>query len=100
MGVFNAMSSINRINNLLKDLENQVTITQAMVESGASLSSLENCLNVHKRIHQELIDAFSGSSAARIAMFKIFGDKMRMEGILFYSKNVAMNLAAIIRNLK
>lgn len=96
MGFFNAMSSINRINNLLKDLENQVTISQDMVQSGASKSSLERCLNVHKRIHQELIDAFSNSGTARMSMFKIFGDKMRMDDVLTYSKNVTSNLASII----
>lgn len=36
MGFFNAMSSINKINNLLKDLENQVTISQDLVQSNAS----------------------------------------------------------------
>lgn len=96
MGFFNAMSSISRINQLLKDLENQVTITQGMLENNAPRYNLENCLNVHKRIHQELIDAFSGSSTARISKFKVFGDNMRMDEILRYSKNLAMNLAAII----
>lgn len=96
MGFFNAMSSINRINKLLKDLENQVTITQSMVANGAPKYNLENCLNVHKRIHQDLIDTFSGSSTARISMFKIFGDNMRMDDVLMYSKNLIMNLAAII----
>ena len=50
MGFFNAMSSINKINNLLKDLENQVTISQDLVQSNASRWQLENCLNVLKRI--------------------------------------------------
>ena len=96
MGFFNGMSTINRINNLLKDLENQVTITQSMVESHAPKQNLENCLNAHKRIHQELIDAFSGSSTARVSVFKNFGDKMRMHDILTYSKNVSLHLASII----
>lgn len=99
MGFFNAMTSINRINNLLKDLENQVTISQGMVKSGAPRSNLENCLNVHKHIHQELIDAFSRSRTAQISMFKIFGDNMRMDEVLTYSKNVAMDLAAKIAKL-
>lgn len=98
MGFFNAMSSINRINNLLVDLENQVTITQNLVQTNASRWQLENNLNVLKRIHQDLIDNFSNSSAARVAVFTLFGDKMRMDAILMYSKNVAMNLAAIIQN--
>jgi ATP-dependent protease HslVU (ClpYQ) peptidase subunit len=96
MGFFNAMSSINKINRLLKDLENQVTITQDQVASNAPVNTLRNSLNVHKRIHQELIDAFAGSSTARISMFKIFGDNMRMQDVLLFSKNVTMNLAAII----
>ena len=98
MGLFNGLSSVNRINKLLKDLENQVTITQGQIEAGASKSNLENSLNVHKRIHQELIDAFSGSRTAQISMYKIFGDKMRMHGILTYSQNLVYNLNAIIQS--
>ena len=96
MGFFNAMSSINKINNLLKDLENQVTIRQDLVQSNASRRQLENSLNVLKHIHQELIDTFAGSGGARVSMFTLFGDKMRMNDVLTYSKNVALNLAAII----
>lgn len=96
MGFFNAMSTVYQINKLLKDLENQVTITQGILKINATKKELENCLNVHQRIHQELINAFSGSSAARHSMFKIFGDNMRMDDVLTYSKNLAMHLAAII----
>ena len=98
MGLFNAMSSINKVNNLLKDLENQVTITQDQVRRKASAETLRNSLNVLKHIHQELIDTFSSSSGARVAVFTLFGDKMRMHDILTYSKNVICNLAAIINN--
>lgn len=96
MGFFNAMSSINKINNLLKDLENQVTITQDLVQSKASRWQLENSLNVLKQIHQNLIDTFAASGGARVSMFTVFGDKMRMDDVLTYSKNVTLNLAAII----
>ena len=98
MGFFNAMSSINKINNLLKDLENQVTISQDLVQSNASRWQLENCLNVLKRIHQELIDTFSSSGGARVSVFTLFGDKLRMDGILMYSKNLIYNLNAIIQS--
>lgn len=97
MGFFNGMKSVNNINNLLKDLENQVTITQDLVQRGASKSSLENSVNVLSRIHQELINTFSGSSTARVSMYTLFGEKMRMDGILQYSKNVIMNLKSIIQ---
>lgn len=98
MGFFNAMSSINRVNNLLKDLESQVTITQGLIASGATRYNLENSLNVHKRIHQDLMDAFAGSSAARVSVFKIFGDSMRMDDVLMYSKNLILHLMAIIQS--
>ena len=98
MGFFNAMSSINKINNLLKDLENQVTISQDLIQSNGSRWQLENCLNVLKRIHQELIDTFSNSSGARVSVFTLFGDKMRMDGILMYSKNLIYNLNTIIQS--
>ncbi len=98
MGFFNAMSSINKINSLLKDLENQVTISQDLVQSNASRWQLDNSLNVLKRIHQDLIDTFSNSSGARVSVFTLFGDKMRMDGILTYSKNLIYNLNAIIQS--
>lgn len=96
MGLFNAMSSINRVNNLLKDLENQVTITQDQVRRNVPVETLRNSLNVLKHIHQELIDTFSNSSGARVSMFTLFGDKMRMHDILIYSKNIICNLTTII----
>lgn len=98
MGFFNAMSSIARINELLKDFENQVTISQDLVQRNAPKENLINSLNVMKSIHQQMIDTFSNSAGARTAMFKIFGDKMQMDGILTYSKNVIYNLYAIIQN--
>jgi len=98
MGFFNAMSSINKVNNLLKDLENQVTITQDQVRKNASAETLQNSMNVLKHIHQELINTFSNSSGARVSMFTLFGNKMRMHDILTYSKNVIYNLAAIIHS--
>lgn len=97
MGLFNAWSSINKINGLLKDLENQVSISQGQVERNAPKNNLINSLNVHKRIHQDLINAFSGSGGARTAVYILFGEKMRMDDILTYSKNVAMNLNDIIQ---
>lgn len=98
MGFFNAMSSIGKINNLLKDFENQVTISQDLVERDAPTQMLVNNLNVLKSIHQQLIDTFSNSAGARTAMFTIFGDKMQMHGILTYTKNVIFHLNAIIQN--
>lgn len=98
MGFFNAMSSIARINELLKDFENQVTKSQDLVQRNAPKENLINSLNVMKSIHQQMIDTFSNSAGARTAMFKIFGDKMQMDGILTYSKNVIYNLYAIIQN--
>jgi hypothetical protein len=98
MGFFNAMSSIGKINNLLKDFENQVTISQDLVERGAPKENLIYSLNVLKSIHQELIDTFSNSGAARTAMFKVFGDKMQMHGVLTYTKNVIYHLHSIIQS--
>lgn len=96
MGFFNAMTSIGEINRLIKDFENQVTITQGQVQDNASPIALNNSLNVLKSIHQELIYKFSNSSGARVAMYKIFGRKMQMDELLTYTKNVIYNLKAII----
>lgn len=98
MGFFNAMTSIGEINRLIKDFENQVTITQGQVQDDASMVTLNNSLNVLKSIHQELIYKFSNSSGARVAMYKMFGKKMQMDELLTYTKNVIYNLNAIINN--
>ena len=98
MGFFNVMASFGKINQLLKDFENLVTITQDLVERNAPTSTLNNHLNAMKSIHQELINTFGNSSGARTAMFKIFGDKMQMHGILTYTKNVILHLHSIIQN--
>lgn len=98
MGFFNAISSINEINGLIRDFENQVTITQSQVQNGASKTTLNNSLNVLKSIHQRLIDTFGNSSGARVAMYTVFGDKMQMGDLLTYTKNVIMNLYAIINS--
>lgn len=97
MGFFNAMTSINRINKLLKDLENQVTITQDLVQSNATRWQLENSLEVLKRVHQDLINTFSNSAGARVSVFTLFGDKMRMDEVLTYNKNLIYNLNAVIK---
>ena len=98
MGLINGLSAINKINRLLKDYENQVTILQDQVQREASASTLQNSMNVLKKIHQELIDTFCSSSMARVSVYTVFGDKMQMHDILTYSKNVIYNLAAIIKN--
>ena len=98
MGFFNSMSSINKINKLLKDLENQVTISQDLVQRGASRYELERAINVLKSIHKDMINTFGNSSGARVSMYTLFGDKMRMDGILTYSKNVIYHLNAIAQS--
>ena len=98
MGFFNAMSAIGNINSLLKDFENEVVISQDLVQRDAPPEQLNDCLIVMKRLHQRLIDNFGSSAAARCAMFTIFGDKMQMDGILTYTRNVCYHLYSIIQN--
>ena len=98
MGFVNTISSINQINKLLKDLENQVSITQDQVERNASVETLQNSLNVLKNIHQEMIDTFGNSRGARMAMYTVFGDKMQAPELLLYSKNLIYHLYAIIQS--
>lgn len=75
MGLFNAISSIGKINNLLKDLENQIIITQRQVANNAPTSNLQNSFNVLKKIHQELIDLFGNSNGASCAVYSFFGKR-------------------------
>ena len=45
-----------------------------------------------------MINTFGNSSGARVSMYTLFGDKMRMDGILTYSKNVIYHLNAIAQS--
>ncbi len=96
MGLFNAMSTVNDINRLLKDFENQTFIIQSQIRESASPSTLNNSLNVLKSIHQQLINKFCNSSAARVAMFSIFGRKCQMDGVLTCTKHTIYELYAAI----
>ena len=49
MGFFNAMSSIGKINNLLKDFENQVTISQDLVISSVR-ADLQSARHEYKHL--------------------------------------------------
>lgn len=98
MGLLNWMDSMSNINKLLKDFENEVTITQDLVANGWSVSLIEHHLNVMKDIHQQLINNFAKSSGAQGAAFHIFGKSMLMDEILTYTKNVCLHLSAIVQN--
>lgn len=97
MGFFNAMSSIGKINKLIEELENQTFIIKSNVDLNVPVSSLKNCLNVHKSIHQQMIDTFGASAGARHAVYKLFGVKVRMHDVLSLSKKLAENLSKIIQ---
>lgn len=97
MGLFNAYSCINRINNLIKDLENQLAVTSSHLENNVDRWTLNNDLNAHKTIHNQLLDAFESSSAARVSVYKWFGREVRMNDILLVSKEIIYELNAHIK---
>ena len=96
MGLFNAVSTVSDINRLLKDFENQTFIIRSQMQECASPMTLKNSLNVLKSIHQQLINKFCSSSAARVAMFTIFGNKLQMDGVLTCTKGIIYDINAII----
>lgn len=100
MGLINAFKTINRINKLVKDLENQIRITQSQTEKEMPIGILQNSLNVHKYIHQELINEFFKSDIAMGAKYTLLGEKMNFNEILIYSKNLIYNINLIIENKK
>lgn len=98
MGIFNWMDSMAHINSLLKDFENEVIITQDLVENGGSAYLLRTHLNVMRDIHQQLINNFGKSAGARIAAFHIFNQSLTMHELLTYTKNVCLHLSTIVQN--
>lgn len=96
MGLLNGMRTIGEINSLLRDLENQVTILKGQYNRKVSKDELNNSINVLRSIHEQLIVKFASSAAARGATYSVFGDRMQMDGILSYSKNIIYSFYALV----
>lgn len=84
MGFFNAMSSIGKINDLLKETEYQLKIIGDMTDNLVSSSRVQQEVDGLVRLYNQMGSVFENSSGARIAAYTFLGRKCRGWEILSF----------------
>lgn len=84
MGIFNALSSIGKINDLLKEIEFQLKIIGDMSENSVSNVRIQQEVEGLIRQYKQLVALLENSSAARTAVYTFLGRKTRSWGILSF----------------
>ena len=84
MGFFNAMSSIGKINDLLKEIEYQLKIVGDMTDNSVSNARVQQEVEGLIRQYNRLGSLIENSSGARIAVYSFLGRKCRSWEILSF----------------
>ena len=84
MGFFNAMSSIGKINDLLKETEYQLRIVSDMMGNSVSISSVRHEVEGLVKLYNQIGGLFENSSGARTAVYTFLGRKCRSWEILSF----------------
>ncbi|MBR3122722.1 MAG: hypothetical protein IKH48_00995 [Prevotella sp.] len=84
MGIFNALSSIGKINDLLKEIEFQLKIIGDMSENSVSNVRIQQEVEGLIRQYKQFVALLENSSAARTAVYTFLGSKTRSWGILSF----------------
>lgn len=84
MGFFNAMSSIGKINDLLKETEYQLKIIGDMTDNSVSSARVQQEIAGLIRLYNQMGSLFENSSGARVAVYTFLGRKCRGGEILSF----------------
>lgn len=84
MGFFNAMSSIGKINDLLKETEYQLKIVGDMMDNSAPRSRIQQEIEGLVRLYNQIGGLLENSSGARTAVYTFLGRKCRSWEILSF----------------
>lgn len=84
MGFFNAMSSIGKINDLLKETEYQLKIIGDMNGNAVSSTRVQQEIDGLIRLYNQIGSLLENSSGARIAVYTFLGRKCRSWEILSF----------------
>ena len=92
MGFFNAMSSIGKINNLLKEIEYQLKVISDMTDNSLPSAKVQNEVNELIRLYNQVASVLENSSGARTAVYTFLGRKCRSWEILSFLKETIREL--------
>lgn len=84
MGFFNAMSSIGKINDLLKETEYQLKIIGDMTDNSVSNSRVQMEIQGLVSLYNQIGDILENSSGARTAVYTFMGRKSRSWEIMSF----------------
>jgi hypothetical protein len=84
MGFFNAMSSIGKINDLLKEAEFQLKILSDMTDNSVPSSRVQQEVEDLKKLYNQIGSLLENSSGARTAVYTFLGRKCRSWEILTF----------------
>lgn len=92
MGFFNAMSSIGKMNNLLKETEEQLRMISNLIESGAPKFRVQQGVVGLMGLYNQMVDVLQNSSGARVATYTFLGQKTRSVNVLMFLKETIQEL--------
>ena len=75
MGFFNAMSSIGKINDLLKEMEYQLKIVGDMTDNNVSSLRVQQEVDGLIKLYNQIGSVLENSSGARTAVYTFLGRK-------------------------
>ncbi|MBQ9884046.1 MAG: hypothetical protein IJM43_06280 [Bacteroidaceae bacterium] len=84
MGFFNAMSSIGKINDLLKEMEYQLKIVGDMTDNNVSSLRVQQEVDGLIKLYNQIGSVLENSSGARTAVYTFLGRKCRSWEILSF----------------
>ncbi len=84
MGFFNAMSSIGKINDLLKETEYQLKIIGDMTDNSVHSSRVQQEVEDLIKLYNQIGSLLENSSGARTAVYTFLGRKCRSWEILTF----------------
>lgn len=92
MGFFNAMSSIGKINDILKEAEYQLKIIGDMTDNSVSNSRIQQEVDELIRLYNQMGTLFENSGGARTAVYTFLGRKCRSWEILSFLNDTIRSL--------
>ena len=84
MGFFNAMSSIGKINDLLKETEYQLKVVGDMMDNSAPRTRIQQEIEGLIKLYNQIGNVLENSSGARTAVYTFLGRKCRSWEILSF----------------
>lgn len=84
MGFFNAMSSIGKINELLKETEYQLKVVGDMMDNSAPRTRIQQEIEGLIKLYNQIGSVLENSSGARTAVYTFLGRKCRSWEILSF----------------